>query len=97
MQLSNVWGTNKNERATSKLSGSSFTKDFFIYSLDWTPEKITWKINGIELYSITSSIPDEPMYLMLSSGILKDEEPTNLPAAFEVDWVRCYERANSGN
>jgi len=97
LQLSSISGENSNQRTTSKLNGSSFTKDFFIYTLDWTPERISWKINGIELFATTANIPDEPMYVLLSSGVKKEAEQINLPAAFEIDWVRCYEKNNSGN
>ena len=51
-------------------------------------------INGFEVYSSTENIPDEPLYIMLSAGIQKDAEPQELPSNFEIDWVRCYEKAN---
>ena len=27
------------------LGGLNFSKDYFIYSLEWTKDKLTWKIN----------------------------------------------------
>jgi beta-glucanase (GH16 family) len=96
-QMSSIWGDPSNvksaQRITSKISGSSFTSDFFIYSLEWAPEKITWKINNLEVFSTTTGIPDEPLFLMLSSGIQKNAPIQQLPAAFEIDWIRCYEKA----
>lgn len=91
-QFSNIWGQSKNERVSSKLNGNPLAKDFHIYTLDWTPEKISWKINGFEVYTSTQNIPDEPLYLILSAGIQKNAEPQELPSSFEIDWVRCYEK-----
>lgn len=76
----------------SKLNGSSFSKDFYIYSVDWSPEKITWKINGIEVYSTNSNIPAEPLYLILSAGIKRDPNGQDIQSTYEIDWVKCYEK-----
>lgn len=80
------------KKITSKLNGSYFTDKYFIYTIDWLPEKISWKINNTEIFSTTEPIPDEPMYIMLSSGLQANAGDTGLPAAFEIDWVRCYEK-----
>lgn len=97
MQMANFWGdpmeSKKSQKAAAKVNASSLTKDFHIYSLEWTPEKITWKINDIEVYSSTQGIPAEPLYLIFSSGITKENAPENLPGTMEIDWVRCYEKA----
>lgn len=93
-QMSNIWGQSPKERNSDKMNGSSLSNDFHIYTLDWTPEKISWKINGYEVYSSTENIPNEPLYLMLSAGIHKESEAQELPSNFEIDWVRCYEKFN---
>ena len=94
--LSSFWG-NINERRgiqkkISKLGISKFSKDFYIYSLEWSQNKLVWKINGVEVASSKQGIPQESMYLILSSGIYKDIKGNNLPAAMEIDWVRCYKK-----
>lgn len=98
LQLSTITGDPmdyKNAKAnTNKLNGSTFTKDYFIYTVDWEENQITWKINGIEVYSTTENIPNEPLYLMLSSGLISEPKEELQNNAFEIDWVRCYERAN---
>lgn len=81
-------------KSSSRLNGASFGKDFFIYSVEWSPEVITWKINGMEVYSTSSNIPDEPLYIMLSAGIQRDPNGLNIDSAYEVDWIRCYEKIN---
>lgn len=96
-QMSSIWGDASNSKAakrkTEKINGSNFAKDYFIYTLDWTEQKLTWKINGIEVYSVTEGIPNEPLYLLLSAGIQQTPAQEFVPAAFEIDWVRCYEKA----
>lgn len=97
LQLSSIVGDPmdyKNAKpSTNKLNGSTFTKDYFIYTLDWEENKITWKINGIEVFSTSESIPNEPLYLMLSSGLISEPTEEFQGNAFEIDWVRCYEKA----
>ena len=72
------------------VTGANFSDNFYIYSLEWTPEKLTWRINGVVVKEITSNIPNEEMYLVFSSHLLDDQAPQNLPASMDVDWVRCY-------
>ena len=94
--MSSFWGSINEKRGIqkkiSKLGLSKFTKDFFIYSLEWSQSKLVWKINGVAVASSTQGVPQESMYLILSSGIYKDIKGNNLPAAMEIDWVRCYKK-----
>lgn len=95
--MSNIWGNiaekNGVRRKISRLGASRFSKDFFIYRLEWAPGKLTWKINGLTMASTTEGVPQEPMYLVLSSSLYKDVNGTVLPASMEVDWVKCYQAA----
>lgn len=65
-----------------------FQKDYFIYTLEWTPVRLTWQVNGVEVYSTSKNVPQEPMYLALSSNAIGegDIQPANL----QVEWVRVY-------
>jgi hypothetical protein len=76
-----------------KKGASKFTSDFFIYSVEWTPEKITWKINEKTVLTQSQGIPKEPMYLILSAGVTDAVSEHQLPASMEVDWVRIYKKA----
>jgi hypothetical protein len=67
--------------------GSKYANDYFIYTLEWTSDKLVWKINGTEIYSQTSDIPQEPMYVLLAGGLNK---PVNSMTSMEIDWVRVY-------
>jgi hypothetical protein len=75
---------------SSAFSASRFAGNYFIYSLEWSPEKIVWCINGVEFRTQTSNIPDEAMYVVLNSGVFGDQPA--IPASMEIDWVRCYQK-----
>lgn len=95
-QMSTIWGDaneSKNaQRKTEKINGGNLSKDYFIYSLDWTEKSLTWKINGIEVFSTSEGLPNEPLYLLFSAGIQKEPSQDLASSAFEIDWVRCYEK-----
>ena len=92
--LSNIWGniaeSNDIKKNISKLGASKFSKDFFIYTLEWAPDRLTWKINGMTIATTTEGVPQQPMYVILSSALYKDVNGSVLPASLEVDWVKCY-------
>ena len=74
------------KRAKTSLSGK-YANDFYIYTLEWTPDKLTWKVNGTEVFSTTSDVPQVPMYIGFSGGLNK---PVNSMMTTEIDWVRVY-------
>jgi hypothetical protein len=74
--------------ATSRSSlGSRYAGDYFIYTLEWTADKLVWKINGIQVFSLTSDVPQDPMYILLAGGV---DKPVNGITSMEIDWVRVY-------
>lgn len=80
-----IFNSEKDNRKTS--IGSKYSKDFFIYSLEWSPNKIVWKINDVVFYTQTTNLPDEPLYLVFTGGLEKAISGTS---SMEVDWVRVY-------
>jgi len=68
--------------------GSKYANDFYIFSLDWTPDKLVWKINSTEVLTQTSDVPQEPMYILFSGGL---DKPVNSMTSMEIDWVRVYQ------
>ena len=71
--------------------GSRYSNDYFIYTLEWTSDKLVWKINGIEVFSKTTDVPQEPMYVLLAGGL---DKPINGMTSMEIDWVRVYKTLN---
>lgn len=67
--------------------GSRYSNDFFIYTLEWTSDKLVWKINNTEVFTQTSDVPQEPMYVLFAGGL---DKPINGLTSMEIDWVRAY-------
>lgn len=78
-------------KRTHKISGASFRNEFYIYSCEWSPEAIVWKINGHEVARETKNIPSEPMYLSFCTVLPEEPAAGSLPSTMEIDWVRCYQ------
>jgi hypothetical protein len=87
--ISEKGGTNKK---TYKKGGSKFSSDYFIYTLEWTPDKLVWKVNGLEALTQTQGVPQDPMYVGFSSGISDSVPDHMLPASMDIDWVRVYKK-----
>ncbi len=90
---SKVWMDlfNNGPKGVKTSLGSKYSKGFYIYTLEWTADKMVWKINGIEVFRQTNNIPQEPMYMILSGGL---EKPISGASTMEVDWVRVYKYNN---
>jgi len=71
-----------------KSIGSRYLSDFYIYTLEWTPNAMVWKINGVEVMRQTSGVPQEPMYINLAGGV---DKPIGGISSMEIDWVRVYQ------
>lgn len=93
--FSSFWQNNSGESSpnsdTISMSASTFTKGYFIYSLEWTPDKLVWKINNLVVKEQTVGVPEEELYLVLNSGKYEDGS-MSLPSNLEIDWVRCYQK-----
>jgi hypothetical protein len=68
--------------------GSRYANDSFIFTLEWTADKLLWKINGVKAFVQTSDVPQEPMYVSFSGGL---DKPINAMTAMEIDWIRVYQ------
>ena len=77
-------------KKAAAMSREKYGFDYYVFSLEWTHDKLTWKVNGVPAYSSTSGVPQVPMYLNINSSIYQDVNGSVLPAELEVDWVRCF-------
>ncbi len=68
--------------------GSKYANDFFIYTLEWTSDKLVWKINNTTVFTQTSDVPQEPMYVLLAGGL---DTPINAVTFMEIDWIRVFQ------
>lgn len=81
--------------------GPNFSYDFHTYAVDWTPEKITWYVDGVERFSTTQNVPHEPMFLLINLAVGGNwpgppDASTVFPNAMEVSYVHVYSRSCRG-
>ena len=87
----NLWGDEKKPKKNEfKVRGVDLSKGYFIYTLDWNAKELVWKINDVVVRTKTEGVPQDPMYLNFSLGVIQEQNSLN--AAMEIDWVRCYQR-----
>lgn len=79
----------KTNVSASSIGGLSSGK-FYVFRMEWKKGQVTWKVNGKELFSVNSNVPDEPMHLFLTSLVI--HETNDLPHNFETEWVRFYQK-----
>lgn len=68
--------------------GSRYSNDFFIFTLEWTSDKLVWKVNNTEVFTQTEQVPQEPMYINLAATL---DKPMDGMSSMEIDWVRVYQ------
>jgi beta-glucanase (GH16 family) len=78
--------------------GPDFSAGFHEFTVEWSPQAIVWYADGIERFRSEKSIPHGKMYMLVNLAVGGDwpgapNEQTRLPAAFEVDYIRVYEKA----
>jgi beta-glucanase (GH16 family) len=89
--MNNYWGLGTN-KSISKIGASKYLNDFFIFSLEWSEDKIVWKINDVIVKEQTSGIPKTPMYIVFSSALYNEISDSILPAKMDIDWIKCYSK-----
>jgi beta-glucanase (GH16 family) len=94
ISVGSYWGNPNAKGGVDKkaacMSRDHYGFDYYIFSLEWTKDKLTWKLNGVPAYTSTQGVPQAPMYININSALYKDVDGPVLPAEMEVDWVRCY-------
>lgn len=78
----------KNGTKTALVDGANFASDYYVFSLLWTPEKLVWSVNGVEVCTIRENIPQEPLFINLSSNITEQGDAQNCDMKF--DWIKVY-------
>ncbi len=64
--------------------------EYYIFTLEWTAEKMVWMINDMVVKEEKENIPDVPMYIVFSLGATETPADKGIPACMEIDWVRGY-------
>ena len=77
-----------------QLQHLKLSNDYYIFTLEWTKEKMVWKINDFVVKESHENIPDVPMYILFSLGATRTPADKYVPAKMEIDWIRVYKLKN---
>jgi beta-glucanase (GH16 family) len=88
--------------------GKSFADDFHVFAVDWSPEKITWSVDGQAYETRTPAdlngnkwVYDHPFFLILNLAVGGDwpgspDGNTSFPQTMTIDYVRVS-TSDTGN
>jgi beta-glucanase (GH16 family) len=77
--------------------GPDLTKDFHIYAVEWSPDAVTWQVDGVDQFRLTHDVPQEEMYVIANLAVGGKwpgypDKTTSFPAFFDIDYIRVYQR-----
>jgi beta-glucanase (GH16 family) len=95
------WRDEQQQRRSDggRWNGPDFSAGFHTIAAAWSDEAIVWYVDGVERGRSTKHIPaGRPMFMLINLAVGgtwpgAPDAQTSFPAAFEVDWVRVWERA----
>jgi len=107
------WGKNQNYVSSAVHNGSSYgynvenlggqnvsnvSNQFHLYAIEWTKDKMTFSIDGVDHYTYEPSIKnpdtwpyDSDYYIILNIAIEPDIDPEFIESAMELDYIRVYQ------
>ncbi len=77
-------------KSVGRLGLPTISEKFAVFTMDWTKDELCWRVNGVVIRKEKNTLPDQPMYIVLSSGLCSEIESSKLPAYMEIDWVRVF-------
>lgn len=96
--INGAWGAD-----SQKLNVADTTTQFHVYSVDWEPKTITFRIDGkVTATAPTPSSMNTPMFMLINLAVGgwgswpgTPDGSTPFPASLQVDWARAYATANT--
>jgi beta-glucanase (GH16 family) len=79
------------------IHGTDFSEHFHTYAIEWTPNKITWYIDGQIRFESTVGISQEEMYLLATFAVGGDwpgspDATTPFPSYYDIDYIRVWQK-----
>ena len=65
---------------------------WYIFTVEKEGSNIVWKINESEVFRAQNPFDKEKLHLNASVLVVDEVPGSQLPAAFEVNWVKCYRK-----
>ncbi|TWT40642.1 family 16 glycosylhydrolase [Botrimarina hoheduenensis] len=70
--------------------------DFHVYGLAWTPERITYYVDGSPVRWVDNGYWHQPIYTIFDSETMPDwlgtPEDDDLPSVYEIDYLRVWRK-----
>jgi beta-glucanase (GH16 family) len=74
--------------------GDDWSSEFHVFSVEWTPKKYVFRIDGQVTHTITQGVSGQPEYpilsLLSSDYELQHLDDDELPQRMDVDWVKVW-------
>lgn len=99
-----ILGLNKASDGRPEVSPVAWSQDFHVFEVEWSPERITWYIDGKRVHSTTAgadldSMHSRPMFPILETqvnggwvgNVDTTRQRTKQSSDFLIDWVRVYQ------
>ena len=79
------------DNGSTVFRGPDFSADFHTFTVQWTPDSLTWRIDGQVRKTATDHIPNKAMFLYINTAIgalAGTPDPAAFPQTFAIDSVR---------
>ena len=81
----------------SSFAGPDFSVDWHVIGCEWTPEAITWYVDGVERFRLQHDIKSEPVYVIANLAVGGNwpgspDPTTPFPSYYDVDYIRVWQR-----
>ncbi|GAB3233616.1 glycoside hydrolase family 16 protein [Glycomyces halotolerans] len=88
--------------------GQHFADGFHTFAVDWTPDSITWSVDGNEYFTLTPAdlggnewVFDHPFFMIMNVAVGGQwpgypDATTQFPQQLKVDYVRVYSGGGGG-
>jgi hypothetical protein len=91
------WAYGPNQKTSGAMLSrvEGVDEGFHTFSLEWTPEKYAFFVDGLKYYEVTEAISHIEQYIILSMELPSTEEGLKdalFPDAFIIDYVRVYQK-----
>ena len=88
ISVGNAWKGGVQSQCIKGISAS----DFFVYKLEWNSDELIWSVNNVEVFRTNKGIPAMPLFPLFASLVDANQDDTG---AFDVDWIRVYQKGTS--
>ncbi len=100
--MTHHWGTWPDVRSNGgSYSGPDYSAGFHTFSVEWSPSRLDWRVDGVLRFTSSTNIPHEPFYIILNTAVGGNwpgnpDGTTVFPQYHEIDYVRVYAPADPG-